>query len=213
MHLLVTDRLGCPRCGPAFGLVLMADQLEERRVLEGRLGCPNCREHYPVTSGFGDFRPPPRGALGGTGPEGHDSSGADDPEGALRVAAFLGVTEGPGLLVLAGPSVRHASRLAAMIPEIEVAALSHRLFGVDEQAGVSRMAVGAVLPFRDRSVRGVVLEGAEVEAQVEEAVRVLGGGSRLVVQSGSPEVAAALESHPQLDVALATESVVVALRK
>ena len=60
MHLLLTDRLTCPRCGPEFGLVLLADRLEDRRVLEGALGCPNCRDRYPVRDGFGDLRPPPR---------------------------------------------------------------------------------------------------------------------------------------------------------
>ena len=30
MQLLLTDRLSCPRCGPGFGLILLADRLADR---------------------------------------------------------------------------------------------------------------------------------------------------------------------------------------
>ena len=38
MHILLTDLLFCPRCGPQHGLILLANRLEERRVLDGWLG-------------------------------------------------------------------------------------------------------------------------------------------------------------------------------
>ena len=63
MQLLLTDRLACPRCGPGFGLVLLADRMVDRRVHEGTLGCPNCRDSFTVHAGFADLRAPPRGAL------------------------------------------------------------------------------------------------------------------------------------------------------
>ncbi|HWK89996.1 MAG TPA: Trm112 family protein, partial [Longimicrobium sp.] len=56
MHILLTDLLTCPRCGPEHGLVLLADRIEERRVVRGRLGCPNCRETYPVAGTVADLR-------------------------------------------------------------------------------------------------------------------------------------------------------------
>jgi uncharacterized protein YbaR (Trm112 family) len=124
VHILVTDRLVCVRCGPGFGLILLADELEERRVVEGVLGCPNCRERYPVERGFGDLRRSPRAEEDSAEPPGDD-----DPEGALRLAALLGVREGPGLLLLSGSSVRFAERLAAMIENIEVVWPPTRAFG------------------------------------------------------------------------------------
>lgn len=51
MHLLLTDILSCPRCGPEFGLILLADRIEARRVLAGILGCANCRSKYPIREG------------------------------------------------------------------------------------------------------------------------------------------------------------------
>jgi hypothetical protein len=186
MHLLVTDRLACVRCGPGFPLILLADDLRDRRVLEGSLGCANCRERYPVEGGFGDFRLP-------SGEEEPDppSVGGDDPEGALRTAALLGVERGPGLLLLAGPPVRYAERVAAMIEGIEVVAAHPGLRKLSESAGVSRVAIGARFPFQTGSLRGVVLEGGRGRRDLAEGIRVLARGARLVLTAppgGSGEV-------------------------
>ena len=53
MHILLTDALTCPRCGPEHGLILLADAIEERRVVSGKLGCPNCRTTFPIAGGGG----------------------------------------------------------------------------------------------------------------------------------------------------------------
>jgi uncharacterized protein YbaR (Trm112 family) len=101
MHLSLTDILTCPRCGPEFTLVLLADRVEDRRVLDGSLGCANCRERYPVHDGFADLRPPPAGPLpdAGAGPR----PGPQDE--AYRLAALMGVTQGPGFVLVLGESV------------------------------------------------------------------------------------------------------------
>ena len=58
MHIVLTDVLTCPRCGPSFPLILLANRVENRRVLDGVLGCANCREKYPVQDGLGKLRVP-----------------------------------------------------------------------------------------------------------------------------------------------------------
>ncbi|TVR60966.1 MAG: hypothetical protein EA422_13200 [Gemmatimonadales bacterium] len=199
MHLLVTDRLSCPRCGPAFGLILLADELRERRVLEGALGCANCRERYPVEGGFGDLRPPPRSPLP-AGPvpsvsEGRGNGPRDPAEDTFRLAALLGVREGPGLLLLAGGWVALAGRLAAMIHEIEVVALDPHLRASAEEAGVSRLTTGRTLPFFHASLRGVALDGAQLVEWEEEAIRVLGPGARLVVRDPPADLPGRLEAR------------------
>jgi uncharacterized protein YbaR (Trm112 family) len=220
MHLLVTDRLSCPRCGPEFGLVLLAEKLEDRRVLEGALGCANCRERYPVTGGFSDFRPPPRHEpeVEGAGePWSHpaasspDPSDRSDPEEGMRLGAMLGVTEGPGLILLTGASVTQASRLAAMIEDIEIVALHPALRGRSEESGVSRILAGPKLPFFTGSLRGVVLEGRAQGEGLDEAVRVLSPGSRLVVRRPTEGLLDRLETAG-LEVLLQTEKVMVATR-
>lgn len=188
MHLLVTDRLSCPRCGPEFGLVLLADELAERRVLRGWLGCANCRERYPVTEGFGDLRPPPRE------PEDAPPPPESDPEEAFRLAALLGVREGPGLLLLAGDPAGQAGPVAGMIDEIEIVAAHAGLRGEDETPGVSRISAGERLPFFTGSLRGVALGGDPSEERLREAVRVLGPGARLVLRFPAEGIGERLEA-------------------
>ncbi len=207
MHLLVTDRLACPRCGPRFGLVLLADELRERRVLKGALGCANCRERYPVEDGFGDFRPAPRTPQVQQGVDLRD-----DPEGALRMAALLGVREGPGLLLLSGSHVRHAPRLAAMLDSIEVAAVHPALRGEPETEGVTRIAIGERFPFFTASLRGVVLEGEAGGEWLPEAFRVLAPSSRLVYFDPPPGTKNRLEAEG-LELLMEAESVLVGVRK
>lgn len=183
MHVLLTDRLTCPRCGPEFGLILLADRVEERRVLEGLLGCPNCREKYPVRGGFGDLRAPPRTPL-----EHEDASELDeaDGEGTARLAALLGVARGPGHLLLVGALAGQAEGLAELLEEVEVVGVHPGLHDRDEIDGVSRIAAHAGLPFYDRMVQGVALDGVAAEVMLDEAARVVTPGGRLVVLEPSP---------------------------
>ena len=116
MHILLTDVVVCPRCGPEFGLILLADRIVERRVLEGRLGCPNCREQYEVSGGRLDLSTPGtvRGAAGS--PDASDPAVSEletVPDPGVRIAALLGVTHGPAYVLLAGsdPALDESVRL------------------------------------------------------------------------------------------------------
>jgi len=203
MDLLLMDRLLCPRCGPPFGLILLADRVQDRRVLEGHLGCPNCREHFPIAEGVGDLRHPlepgaPSRERGerSSFPSRDEAVGgedADDVEGAFRLAALLGVTRGPGRLLLVGSIARWATRLAHMIPEIEVVAAGSGDLDRSDSSGVTRMLLpdrGTRLPFQPRTFRGVALEGIPLKEMFAEAQSVLVYGDRLVVfepEPGDPE--------------------------
>jgi uncharacterized protein YbaR (Trm112 family) len=194
MHLLLTDRLTCPRCGPGFGLILLSRRTEDRRVLEGSLGCPNCRERYPVTAGFGDLRPPPREPL--EVPDGEPpAQGAVAPERVQAVAAALGLGEGAGTTLLVGGAAALARPLSDLLPDIEVAVVEARSAAWPESPGVSRFAAGPRQPFFDRVLRGVALAGAEAEgALLAEARRVLAPRHRVVIVDPVPSTRARLEA-------------------
>lgn len=206
MHILVTDRLACARCGPEFGLILLADELKERRLLEGALACSNCREQYPVEGGFGDLRPLPRNLQTAGSP-----TVPEDPEASLRLAALLGV-EGPGLLLIIGPSARNASLLSGMIEGIEIVAVHPELRGGLEQEGVSRIAIAGHLPFLTGSLCGVALEGESNSLLLEEAVRVLGSGSRLVFLRPPDGTAEEMEDYG-MELLAEADDVLVGVRK
>src|SRR5512133_2993550 len=98
MHILLTDLSTCPRCGPEYGLILLVEDIEDRRVVRGSLGCPNCRERYAITDGVGDFRLGEEVALGAP----------VAAEAVVRLVALAGVTSPPGHLLLVGPAAAHA---------------------------------------------------------------------------------------------------------
>ena len=177
MHILLTDLLACPRCGPAFGLILLAEEIEERRVLEGELGCPNCRDHYPIRSGFGDLRSSPRRSVAPSGPP----LAIPGQGEVMKLAALIGVTGGPGRILLAGTTSAFAPGLAALIEGVGIVAMDPRTMAWEEEPGISRLASGPDLPFMDRKLRGVVFDAREVALPLAEAVRSTAPGSRIVL--------------------------------
>jgi len=185
MHLALTDRIVCPTCGPGFGLILLARDVRDRRVQEGDLGCPNCREQYLVADGFADLRPSPRDPL----PDSPGDSNASPlrPEDTLRLGALIGVTEGPGTVLLCGPAAAHAEGLADLIEGIEVVGSWEALALADEREGVSRIAARSKMPFVSDTFLGVLVSG-EIDGEgAAEAARVLSPGGRLVLLDGTSE--------------------------
>lgn len=193
MNVLLVDFLACPRCGPAFGLVLVAREVEERRVRTGLLGCPNCRDEFPVEDGFGDLRPPPRSPLMEAGASARPATPPCDgsQDAALQIAAALGVTEGPGVIVVSESHVGATGGLARLVPSVEVAALGPR---ARSTAGVSPMAVSEALPFRTGVVRGVALAASDATPSAAEAARILAAGARVLVTGSDARTRATWET-------------------
>jgi hypothetical protein len=199
-------------------LILIADRLENRRVIEGSLGCPNCRDRFPVEGGFGDLRPPPRSILD----EVPDVAPPASPS-ALEVAALLGLTDGPGNVALIGDVAGHATALAGLVPGVEFIGIAPGLRGWEEGEGVSRLNAGASLPFSDGSLRGVglVAEGSPTAAgkpsaasrpsMAAELTRVLARDGRIAVWGAVREWEEALKAEG-LDV-LASEETAVVVRQ
>lgn len=215
MHILLTDRLSCPRCGPEFGLILLARDVRERRVFHGDFGCPNCREQYPVVEAFADLRAPPRTPLPGGPGMGEEPSGPEagegDAETALRMAALMGVTEGPGTLLLVGPVALHAAAVARLVRGIEVVGIHDGLRTHPQEEGVSRMVSRPGVPFFSGTFLGVVISGELPEKWLSESVRVVSPLGRLVVWNPGPEVRAFMEGRG-LEIVLEEGGVLVARR-
>ncbi len=210
MHILLTDWLSCPRCGPEFGLILLAREMRDRRILEGELGCSNCRENYPVVQGFGDLRLPPRRPL--DPPPSSDALPGPDGETGVRMGAFLGLTEGPGTVLIIGDSARNAGALTDLVEGVEVVGSDPDLRAMKEREGVSRIVSGARIPFFNESLRGVVLSGRDRTRLLEEAVRVLAPMGRVVMEE-APEGARASMEELGLKVLLEEEGILVGLKE
>lgn len=178
VYLPLTDVLACPRCAPDSGLVLLAERIVERRVLEGAVACPACDTRYPIHAGFVDFREgnggaPASGAVEPAVPE------SADPDEAFRLAALLGVREGPAYLLLCGALAGLAARVAEIVPNVEVVGALAALRSWREATGVTRMATGARLPFFARSLRALALPMGD--DTLAEAARVVSPAGRVVL--------------------------------
>lgn len=207
MHLLLTDLLTCPRCGPEFGLIVLSDRLEDRHVREGRLGCANCRETFPITAGVADLRHATNPSLSaGAEPSLHDDR-------AYRTAALLGVTAAQSTVLVVEPTGEIAPAVAGILAEVHVIGASAREPAPPERpptSGVlSRVMTGSRLPIRSRSLNGIAFLGVDPSLLLDEAARVLVSGARLVADPASPELGETLRSAG-FRVHLEQESIVVA---
>jgi uncharacterized protein YbaR (Trm112 family) len=210
MHILLTDILTCPACGPDSGLILLAERIVERRVLEGRLGCPQCEKQFPIRGGFADLRlagaaepsagiavHDPPGTSGDPATSGGEALDPTEPvsgEQAFRLAALMGVTSGPGYLLIVGTGARAANAIAGMLEQVEVIALDPALASWPEQPGVSRMAADRGLPFFANRIRAVALTPPAGPDLAGDAARVLVPGGRLVWEAATPGAAESLDS-------------------
>jgi uncharacterized protein YbaR (Trm112 family) len=177
MFIELTDHLRCPASHPESFLVLVPDVLEGRRVLRGTLGCPVCQMEFRIVEGVAD--------LGGPGAAGRPADPSSRPE-AGALLAFLAL-EGPGGFVgLIGEAARDAGGLADLLPGVHFA-LVNPPDGTDASAATSVLRAARV-PFRSRSLRGVVLGPPESGAAQwqAEAIRAVLPGLRAVGEGPVP---------------------------
>jgi hypothetical protein len=219
MHIVLTDILTCASCGPTVGLILLADAIEERRVLTGVLGCPECMARYPVVGGVADLRSvSARGdldaseALPSSSGAASTTPGGSVREGAIRLAALLGLAEGDGNVLILGDLSESVAALAEVVEDIEVVAVATKPGGGPARLGTTRIVAGDRLPFYSASVRAVAfLTGARIE-WLDEALRVLSTAGRLVIEGASAEIAARVR---ELNLAILAEEdgTIVAIRR
>jgi uncharacterized protein YbaR (Trm112 family) len=182
----LVDDLRCPRTHGETWLVASANRTEGRDIIEGTLGCPICRAEYPIREGvvwFGEpepARPAPDRAL------------PADPELAMRLAAFLDLSDAQGFALLAGAWGRAAPLLRGVVPTHLV--LLNPPPAVAAADGISVLEIAAGIPLADATCRGVALDDAHADAaHLEAAVRVLRPRGRLVAPASTPTPAGVTE--------------------
>jgi hypothetical protein len=134
--------------------------------MEGMLGCPICHSEFPIRDGEALF-------------SGDDAaaSAAPSAETAMRLAAFLELTDARGFAVLCGSWGAHAE---------EVRAISDTpLLLVNPPSGMDVTATGIVrvrgrLPVAASSARAAALDGDADSALLTSTVAAVRSGGRVV---------------------------------
>lgn len=173
MFIELTDHLRCIAGHDEAYVVLLPDEVVERSVRRGTLGCPVCGRVYHIADGVLDA---------GDAPPFADE---DVPSGdALAALAGLG---GPGgYMVLVGAAAARWAEVAVAVPGVHLV-LVNPPAGMTEARGMSVLR-SRRLPLRSGSMRAVVL-GAPFggdAAWIEEAARVVLPGLRVVGHGPAP---------------------------
>lgn len=180
MFIELVDSLRCPRDHEDSWLVLGAERMHERHVVSGVLGCPVCRAQYRIEHGVADLRLRPGDARPSRAPE--PTPGA--AEQAMRLAAFLNLTDGGGPAVLVGAWTRYAVGVRALTDTPLL--LVNPVAGGVVEPGLSGLRVDDVLPLAAASARGVALDEGADAAFVARAVRAVRPRGRVLAPSAVP---------------------------
>ena len=200
MHLVLTDVLTCPRCGPPTGLIVLADRMAGRRVVQGRLGCPNCQSSYGVREGVADLR------LREAVPAGPRVGYEGDP---VRMAALAGLTEARGFSLLVGPGAALAEGLVTLVPNLQLVVITEG-GAVAAREGLSPLLVDGPIPLQPASMRAVIVTGSASAFLLRECARVVAGGGRVVIEG--PSALAELVEASGLQPLVAEGNTIVATR-
>jgi uncharacterized protein YbaR (Trm112 family) len=194
MFIELAELLDCPLCARGYGLVAFVREVERRRVLSGRLGCPLCEVEYPIVDGtivLGAAETAPPEDAPAAAPSGPMSAPDARPDLALRVAALLGlggdeapraVALGPGLASLGPEVARLGGRVEVLCLHPATACTGVPTDIDDLAAGVNPIvgAEGGPWPVRAGALDAVAWQGPLGEAAPRARAAIRPGG-RLVL--------------------------------
>lgn len=182
MFIELTDHLRCPSPHEEGYLVLLPDEMQQRSVRSGTLGCPQCGRTLRLADGVLDLGDGPAPATDGVALDG------------TALAVLLGLSGPGGYLVLAGAAASRWAEVAQALPGVALVAVNPPR-DVQDAASVSVLR-GGMIPLKQASMRGVVLGGTLGDERhwQAEAARVVLPGLRVVGEGPAP-------SLPELDIA------------
>lgn len=168
MFVELLESLRCPRDHDEAPLVVSSTLTENRYVIHGTLGCPVCGAEFPIRDGVARFDVPERDAQ------------AEPPsdESAMRIAAFLQLTDAGTAVALCG---RFASQAAGVtqLSDVPIVLVNPppRMPLPDVAACV---LVRDAFPVAAGALRGAALDEATSDALARSIVRAVRSRGRLM---------------------------------
>ena len=171
MFIELVDALRCPVPHEDSWLVASATRMEARHIVDGLLGCPVCRAEYPVRKGVADFRREPTSPLEAP----PDPFLRGDATTAMRLAAFLGLSDAHGFVVLLDEWGAQASALRELVETPLL--LVDPPPGREGEPGISVVLSDGVPPLAPGAARATAIGRATAE-RAAAGVRVTRSGGR-----------------------------------
>jgi uncharacterized protein YbaR (Trm112 family) len=174
------ELLRCPREHEEAQLVASASRTASRRILDGTLGCPVCGAEFEIREGVAQFDAPP--VL--------TAFELPDTKVAMRLAAFLQLTDTRGFALLCGRWAMHAAMIGEMsetplvLVNPSLAAPAHAV------AGAIR---GFVVPFAESSARALAIDEVSPPGIITSGVRAVKTGGRVLGPNRMPVPAGVTE--------------------
>lgn len=167
MFVELIESLRCPNDHEESPLIASATRSEARHIVQGVLGCPVCRAEFPITDSIADFGAQPPAAF----------ADVPSPEAAMRIAAFLELTDARGFALLAGRWATHIEPLGRLTETPIVAVNPPSAMPARLAAGVVR---SKVIPFAAGSARAVAFDDLSSAELVGSGVRAVRAGGRVL---------------------------------
>ena len=167
------EHLRCPRPHEESPLVVAASRTQARHIMDGVLGCPVCNAEFAIVDGVARFAERARTAR----------ADAPSDEEAMRLAAFLQLTDARGAAVLTGRFASQAAGVSAMAEAPLV--LVNAPAGATTDVAAS-LEVGEVFPFVAATLRAAAIDESATPALAQSIVRAVRGGGRVLGAAAVP---------------------------
>lgn len=179
MFIELVDALRCPEPHEESWLVASSTRMEARHIVDGVLGCPVCHAQYPVRNGVADFRREPTIPM----PAEPDPFLRGDATTAMRLAAFLGLSDALGFVVLLDEWGARASALRELV-ETPILLVDPPA-GREGEPGISVVLSDGVPPLAAGAARATAIGQASTE-RAAAGVRITRAGGRLLAPARVP---------------------------
>jgi hypothetical protein len=153
-----------------------------RFVVDGKLGCPVCNADFTIENGVANLE-----VLSKHRPPNVAQWQRPDPETAMRLSAFLNLTNQAGMVLLTGAYTGAAPEIAELTGYRAIAV--DPSLPVQDSELVASVLADVRLPFAASSVDGIAIDGSD--SFMQDAARVLKPGGRIVAPA-STDLAAGL---------------------
>jgi uncharacterized protein YbaR (Trm112 family) len=167
MFVELIEYLRCPRAHAESALVVSASRTDARHIVDGVLGCPVCNAEFRIEHGVAWFT--------NRLPDATLEPPSDDV--AMRLAAFLQLTDNRGPAVLCGRHASHAGGIGAMSDTPLILVNAPRALALDVAAS---LVVDDAMPFATGILRGAAIDESAGTPLVQSIVRVVRAGGHVV---------------------------------